>query len=297
MLGLAGRRPRALAEWRAANVLVAAGWSWWAAISVAQVAEHSPNIAWIAPPTVVDAWRTTETAYLPSYVAGAGWSAGLLLAALFVAAGWAAARDRRPATLLLAILAVGAPLVLFALSQIQPIFLVRTLYWASAPAWILIAVALARRADSRVAWTIVVVVAAVEIAALVTWLPAREREGWPDAIAAIASAAPDATVFVEGDAMALAAAHYRDRIAPRIRIVALTPDDPYDGWAEGLYRGPRTSFGGAAMLLRRAGTAFTLVRGPHNPADALSTAGERETLLELTANRQPVIERWHADGR
>jgi uncharacterized membrane protein len=206
MLWLLRGHSRDLAGWIAANVVVAAGWSWWAWISLGQVAADSGNIAWIARPTIADAWRLTEAAYLPTYVTSAGWAAGLLLAALLVAIVIAAMRDRRPAVTLLAILALGAPLLLFALSQLQPIFLVRTLYWASAPAWMVVAVVLARHTEPRVAWMVAAVVAAVEIVALASWLPQRENEAWPDALAAIARADPRATVFVDGDALALAAA-------------------------------------------------------------------------------------------
>ena len=297
MLWLLRNQLRTLAQWLAANLVVAAGGAWWGWVSLGQVAAHSGNIGWIARPTLADAWRMTQAAYLPTYVASAGWAAGLLLAALLAAIGWTAARDRRPAITLLATFALGAPVLLFALSQLQPIFLVRTLYWASAPAWIVVAVVLARAAEPRIAWIAAAVIGAVEIAALVAWLPTRESEAWPDALAAIARARPDALVFVEGDAMALAAAHYRGRIAPHVRIVALPPDDPYDRWAEGLYHGPHAKPARAAALLRRTGTAFALVRGPHDPADALSAAGQGRQLLGLTADRQPVVWRWRADGR
>lgn len=295
MLWLLRDRPRALGTWVAANIAVAAGWSWWAWISIGQVARHSDTIAWIARPTLADSWRMTEAAYLPftKAIIG-GWGIGLLLAAMLLAIGWLATRDRRPAVLLLTMLVLGAPCLLFALSQVQPVFLVRTLYWASAPAWILIAVALARHAPRRTIVIVAAMIVLIEIGAIVRWLPARQLEAWPDALIAIDHQRADAIVFVEGDAMALGAAHYRDRLAPHLAIVAIAPDDRDDRWADGLYRGPHVSPAGAAALLSRTGCAFALMRGAHDPAAAFRDAGEGQVIPAFTGGRQPFVWRWCA---
>jgi uncharacterized membrane protein len=56
------RSPRALAEWLAANVLIAVGWAWWAAISLRQMSAAYTNFDWIKQPSIRDAVDHTAIA-------------------------------------------------------------------------------------------------------------------------------------------------------------------------------------------------------------------------------------------
>lgn len=284
---------RALAQAFVATGGIALAWAWWGWISITQtLAEHS-NFGWIARPGLAEGWATLEQAYLPGYLFSGGLGASLLLLMLIAALGWIIWRDRRASIVLLAILSLGTPLLLFAISQIVPILLVRTLYWASGPAIVLFAVAVTALRPPRLGWIVLGAVLALEIVALAHWLPERSRERWAPAMRALSGLASDGDVLlVEGDAVALAAAHYR-MLAPGLRIVALTPPTGgFDHWADGLYDGPHVGPAGACALLERRHRVFALVRGDHDPGRILRGAGVGRVLSGLTDGRQPFIWLW-----
>ncbi|HEU4961082.1 MAG TPA: glycosyltransferase family 39 protein [Sphingomonas sp.] len=292
VLWLVRRDRRAALAWIGANAAILAGWAWWGWISLRQMAAPHTNFGWIAPPSLADALRMTEIAYLPPYVAPAGFAGHALLAALIVAIILVAWRDRRPAVILLAVLALGSPIALALLSQIRPILLPRTLWWASGPVVILVALAVSRARPPRLAVALTAALAVFEAAFLAHWLPARQLEAWPSALDAIARADPHAVVLVEGDAMALAAAHYR---APGLDLVVLDrAEDPTDRWGDGLWRGRRVDSAGAAALLRRQGRLFVLARGDHDPGDALRAAGRGVNWPAASEGEQPFVSAWLA---
>ena len=284
---------RALAQASIATAGIALAWAWWGWISLRQALAAHSNFGWIARPDLGDGWATVEQAYLPGYLFSGGLSADLLLLMFVAALGWIVWRDRRPPILLLALLSIGTPLLLFAVSQIVPILLVRTLYWASGPAIVLFAVAVTAMRPPRLGWIVLFAVLAFETAALVHWLPQRSIERWAPAMRALGSIGADGDVLlVQGDAVALAAAHYR-MLAPHLRIVALTPPSGgFDHWADGLYDGPHVDPAGACTLLKRRNRLFALVRGDHDPGKILRGAGFGRVLSGLTDDRQPYIWLW-----
>jgi len=291
-LWLVRRDRRAALGWIVANVVILAGWAWWGWISLRQMAMPRTTFDWIASPSLADAARMTETAYLPPYGAPTGIAGHALLAALIVAIVMLAWRDRRPGIVLLAVLAIGAPIVLALLSQIRPILLPRTTWWGSGLAVVLVAVALSRARPQRLAVALTAALVLFEAAFLVHWLPARQLEAWPSALDAIARADPNAVVLVEGDAMALAAAHYRPA---GIGLVALDRPDPSDRWGDGLWRGRHVGPAGAAMLLRQHGRLFVLARGDHDPGAVLRAVGHGADWPAASGGRQPFVSVWTAN--
>jgi hypothetical protein len=297
MIGLLRRDRPALAGWLGANAFVAILWSWWGWISLAQARAPQSNFGWIARPGLGDALTITERAYLPGYLSSGGIGAGLLLAALAVCLGWFMWRDRRPAVIMFGGLALGAPIVLFAISLSKPILLVRTLYWASGPVVILVAVALASMASRRIASLALATLLLFEIVMLVHWLPARQQEGWKAAVQSAGTIAPHGVLLVEGDAVALAAMHYHP-LAPGVRIVALRPPPgSYDHWADGLFAGPHVDTVGAAKLLHDRRQLFALVRGDHDPGRVLRDAGRGRVFPQASDNRQPWLWVWNSATR
>jgi hypothetical protein len=288
------RSPRALAEWLAANAVIAAGWAWWAAISLRQMSAAHTNFDWITPPSLTDAIDITAIAYLPSFQAEVWPAAAAVLAVLAGMIVSVVRHDRRPPVILLAALTVAAPVALVVVSQIKPIFLYRTLYWANGPVTVLAALFIARLEPFRTRRQIFAALLAVEAMFLVSWLAFWHLEAWPTALRSIASTDAHAVVMVEGDAMALAAAHYRP-IAPGVQIVELNPrPGQYDGWALGLYQGPRLGAAGAAQLLLRRGRVFALTRGEHDPGWALRRTGVGRPRPSASHHQQPFVWIWRA---
>ncbi|MGN6374084.1 MAG: glycosyltransferase family 39 protein [Sphingomonas sp.] len=288
------RDARALAGWIIANAAVALSWSWWAWISLGQVRSAS-GVNWIAPVTPGSAVRITEVAYLPPYLAARGGATALLLVALAVGIVLLAWRDRRPPVILLAVLALAAPATLYVLSLIKPILLPRTLYWAAGPVVVLVALALARLASRRVAVAALGVLLVIEAAFVIHWMPVRQDEDWPGALRAVAARDPHAVLLVEGDAMAVAAAHYQ-ALAPGVRLVMLRQPTGGDRWAVDGFSGRSLDAAEARMLLRREHRLFALVRADHDPGPALAGAGQGRLIRSATRNRQPWLWEWQASS-
>lgn len=293
MLWLLRRNRPGLAMWLAANAAIALLWSWWAWISLGQAAAGGAGFSWIARPDAIAALNMTAVIYLPLYLAAEKVAFAPLLALAWLGGlAWFAARDRRPAVVLLATLAVAAPLLLWALSQKLPIFLPRTLFWAAGPMAVLVAVALASLPSSRIRLLLLGLLLALQVGALPRWLPAREPEAWPQAIAAIERIDPHAIVLVQGDAMGVATRHY---LKPGLRMVIVPrPAGGPDRWAEGLVAAPHVDAAAARAMLVREGTVFTLARGDYDPGTLLAPVGLKQPLPAATRGRQPYLSRWRA---
>jgi mannosyltransferase len=294
MLWLIRRDQRALVRWFAANLAVALLWSWWAWISLKQAAAGGSGFSWIDRPSLRDALDMTGAIYLPLYIASEKVAFAAVLALAWLGGMvWIAMRDRRPATLLLAILAVGAPLLLWATSQAVPIFLGRTLFWAAGPMTVLLAVALADLKSPRVRLGLIVLLLALETGALLRWLPMRETEAWPQALAAAARIDPKGVILVEGDAMGVAAQRYIEPGGMQLAILDL-PAANRDHWADGLTSAPHLDAAGARALLSRRGSLFTLKRGDYDPGRTLGPVGVEQAMPGATRSRQPGLSLWRA---
>jgi hypothetical protein len=264
MLWLLRSDRRAQARWLATNVAVLAGWGWWAMISVRQMTMPVTNIAWIATPSWRDAAAMTAQVYLPLFPHETGIAGMLLLAGLFAGLAACAVRAARPEVRLLAVLTIGAPLLLFAISQRVPIFLPRTLSWASGPELVLVALGVTRIRSTPVARASGAILLGLSAIGLASWLPSREREHWHQAVALIGSHQP-ALVIVGDDAVALALDRYRskgDSTRPRPIVV----QSAYrERWADGLYAGPHLSPRVVRDRLRSARCAVVVGWGPFRP--------------------------------
>jgi hypothetical protein len=257
-----------------ANAGVLALWGWWATISLRQIAMPVTNIDWISAPSLAEAVDMTAVAYLPMYLHAPGPISTALLVALFAGLRAWAARVRRPDVTLLAVLAAGAPLLLFAISQRVPIFLPRTLSWASGPALVLLSLAICqiRSPLVRVAATATVLLSSA--IGLATWLPSRERDHWRDAVAAI-ERLPALPVIVGDDAVALALQKYRS--SPPLLTPIVVQSRWRERWPAGLYPGPHLSPEAARQQVRARGCALVVSWGPMVPP-VLNGATTRRVL-------------------
>lgn len=264
MLWLLRSDRRGQARWLATNVAVLAGWGWWAMISVRQMTMPVTNIAWIATPSWRDAVAMTAQVYLPLYADQPGLAGIILLAALFAGLAVCALHVARPEIRLLAVLTIGAPLLLFAISQRVPIFLPRTLSWASGPALVLVALAVTLIPSTLVARAGGILLLGLSAAGLANWFPNRERDHWDQAAALIARYRPS-LVIVGDDAVALALDHYRADDGQRGPQPIVVQSAGRERWADGLYAGPHLSPRVVRDRLRGAPCAVVVGWGPFRP--------------------------------
>lgn len=285
MLWLLRSDRRAQARWLATNVAVLAGWGWWAMISVRQMTMPVTNIAWIATPSWRDAAAMTAQVYLPLFPHETGIAGMLLLAGLFAGLAACAVRAARPEVRLLAVLTIGAPLLLFAISQRVPIFLPRTLSWASGPELVLVALGVTRIRSTPVARASGAILLGLSAIGLASWLPSREREHWHQAVVLIGSHQP-ALVIVGDDAVALALDRYRSNAELKGPRPIVVQSAYRERWADGLYSGPHLSPAAALAVIRDRGCGAVVEWGPFHPPILDDPA---VTARPLTRDTAPAV--------
>ena len=294
VLWLVRQDRRALGGWLVGNAAILIGWAWWAAITVRQLAAPRGTFGWIPSLGPAASLRVVERAYLPDFLGQGGLAGDLLLLALALCLAGLLWRDRRPAVALLGWLVLAAPLALVAASHWHPVLIVRTLFWASGPLIVLVALMLAEIGSPRAAGAVLALLVVFEAALLVHWLPARQLESWPSALDAIGRAAPGSVMLVDGDAMALAAAHYLPADDGLTLVALRRPAGGSNEWAKGLYRGPHVDDAGAVALLRGRGRLSTLTIGDQDPGRVLNTVGERRLWRAASRGEQPFVWIWRA---
>ena len=291
ILLLRADRP-ALIRWLAANLLVAIAWSWWAWITVRQLG-LAHNFGWITTPNIADAWRMTGITLGPLYQQGDTLAGGLLVLGMLGGSAWFAWRSGRPETMLLAILAFAAPLVLFAISQQTPIFLPRTLFWANAPLIALVAAAVTSIANRWMAVLLAMIMLTLSAVGTAAWYRGGEQEQWRAAAAVLDREAPDRDIWVADDAVALALAHYLPDASRRV-VVVDRPGAPHERWAVGLFPGRHLGAREAAALFRQQCPVVGVSRGEYDPSPALATAGGTATAIG-SRTRNPLVARWDCE--
>jgi mannosyltransferase len=294
MLALLRKDRAAIARWIAANALLALAWSWWGWMTLRQLAgPHSP--AWIVSPTPGEAWQVVKTAFLPLYVRSSTSGGDLLLAIMAGGVAWFAILRRRGEIGLLAALALGAPVVLLAISEITPVLVPRTLYWASGPFTALLPAAIAGIADRRVSAIVAAALIALSAIGLAAWFPERQTEQWPSAAATLANDARGLPILVADDSVALALAHYLPEASDRILILEVS-GAPHEHWARGLFQRRRVDAAGARQLLQENCRIAVLLRGFYNPSLVLAAAGGRAMAIGSGA-QTPLTALWGLPGR
>ena len=283
----------ALLRWLAANSVVLALWGWWVAISLRQIAQPVTNIDWIQAPSIREALDMTAVAYLPMYLRAPGPFSVFLLAGLFAGVGKWVFQARRPEVTLLAVLAAGAPLLLFVISQEIPIFLPRTLSWASGPTYVLIALAVGRIPSRLIAGASTVVLLSYSAIGLAAWMPDREREQWRQSVAAMESLGSTA-VLVSDDAVALAIEKYRTQTSGMVPIVVQSPKAQHERWSDGLYSGPHVSAESASRLIGLQRCAVGVGWGPFQLPALNGVSGDE--AVPGTSSGSPRVSFLHLNG-
>jgi hypothetical protein len=292
MIILLRRERGALAQWLLANMALALIWGWWAWITVRQLGQPH-NFAWIPVPSVADGWQITSLAFVPLYLRSGTIGGGVILAAMFAGAGLFAVRRLRPETSLMAVLALGAPLLLFAVSQKTPILLPRTLFWASGPLLGLLAAAIVSMKDRRIALLAGGLALVLSGAGLAAWYPDGQQEQWDSAAATLDRQADGRDIWVADDAVALALAHYLPDAAARI-VVVDRPRAPHERWATGLFAGRHVDADQAAQVFRNQCHVAVVTRGDYDPSSLLVALRGTATPIGSRA-RNPLLTLWDCE--
>ena len=264
-------RPR-LPPLLAADLLIAIAAFPAARLAVRQLLYGANNIA---PLGLVGPEEIAGRSVQALFLAGSGGLFSLLLGAVcmplvarFVWKEW-----QRAETRFLAILTVLSLTIFALLGTIVPIFLIRSIFWISAPLLVLLAAALAHVADHRRRRWLVGGIALAAAIDTVRLIPTLEQEDWNSPVDVVARS-PGALLLVHGEAMALLAdGTCRRRLsAPCPYSVVAVSDGPerYDTWAVGSWTGPKvlladlaTFVGDRPIFLFRKNYAHDLPRILH----------------------------------
>ena len=288
------RRDRvALIAWLVANIGLALAWAWWAWITIRQLGMPH-NFGWITKPSILDAWQITSEAFVPLYLRSATLGGGLILSAILGGVGLFAVRRARPETTLLAALALGAPLALFAISQRTPILLPRTLFWASGPLLALVAAAVLAIPDRRSCALVSAVLLVLSCVGLFSWLPFGETEQWRGAALALQRIHGARDILVTDDSVALALAHYLPDARERVVVVDDSSND-HESWALGLFDGRHMRQVDAARLFKKECRVISIRRGNYDPSALLRAVGGRPTRIPIGA-ANPQLAVWDCEA-
>lgn len=235
------RRPSHLLAWVAVNALVVLAWSWWGWITFQQLRLPVNNVVWITRPGLYDLVNVTTLIYGPAGITfensllrvglQVGGTGLLLLVAL-----WGATRMKLEAAVLFGIIAVGAPALLFLISQKVPILLPRTLLWAEFSVLIGVAVGIAAIPSRALMAGLMALVIGLLVAGY--RLPKYDEPWGATAAALNRLVGPDDVVVVQSTGVYLE--HYCAIIGCRFQVVDVRGvADNYNRWMPSFLQMPK----------------------------------------------------------
>jgi len=280
-------KPAILLQWIAASAVVLIAAAWWLSITLWQI-QHPANIAWIPRPT-----RGLAVNYLlKTYGPGGGSLRAMLgscaMLAAFLYMMW---RYRRSASLVLAVCAIGAPLLLFVLSAITPVMLPRAFFWAVAPFLIAVAAGLAAIRSRAVGVVLFGLIAVQTLSGAHAFAIRRDIEPYKQIVSRLQAVDPRAIVVANNAPTALSLDRYCRRPSCSIAIMTLKVAE---SWAAEMPKPHLVAVAELPGVLACKGEIYTVVRGRLNdPAATLAGLAEPEDLsARFEARPALVIKRW-----
>ena len=268
------RRPRPVRPmlvWIGVNAALVAAWAWWGWITYLQLQHTDVNISWIIKPSLYDALNIITVAYGPTGVTydNTPLRFALQLGAaplLMAAAAWGAFRLGLERAVLLAVFGVGAPLIIFLVSQSTPIMLPRVFLWVQFAVIIGLAAAMADPAVRRLALPIGLAVIVVLTLGRTVQDP---KQPWRELLTELnRRAAPGELVFVTGAGVLVQ--HYCDQIHCRFHTIDIYQPNDAGRWTQGIFRGPRPTPSEVAPFLAGKAKVWSITHGTEDPTALLA---------------------------
>lgn len=283
------RRPlRLVLIWAAANLVVLIAWAWWGRISYLQ-AMAPKTISWIEPTTLPVAIKASVQTLVPWQI---GWGRLIALPLTIIAFAAGCWRLRGTAGLLLPAVVLLAGVLLMAMSLVTPVFLPRTIFWASGPFVAVVAIGICGIADRRLFAAALAIALALSAWGLIAWSH-RPDLGWRTAVEAVRARDPDAVVIVQGKGMMFMLRRYcpPDACALRLRTVPMPETWPADFPVDGTIGEPQ-----AQALLRRERSLFVVGRGRPDTVPGLFAAGRPvgRIAIQPDNDQRLFVTRWQA---
>jgi uncharacterized membrane protein len=286
------RRLASLLAWAGANAVVVGVWAWWGWITWRQLHLAEPNFGWIGKPSLSQGLSMVLNLYGPAGVTLAKSLPRTVLlgvGGVFIgAAAFGATRLRLDRAVMLGVFGVGAPVLLFALSQKTPIMLPRTMLWAQFTVIIGLASAVAAMRPLAIRLVVVCVVAGLLVAG---WFIQAEREPWRPLIAELAQkAGPGDVVLVSSVSDGVYVEYYCARMACGFHTIdVISPIDYQNRWAQTLFTGPLIQPAKLPALLAAHPVVWTVSRWADDPRPYLSPLATKAAELSLHTALPPFM--------
>lgn len=269
--------------WIGANIVLTALCLWWVWITFLQMQAGAEMISWIQQPDArLGALKLAHTIAPRSFE-----PVKLLLAAifggLFLWGAWRLPLERRVFAL---VFAAGVPLLLFAISQKQPIYMERTLLWMQAIYLPCIAGGILMLPVARLRAPLAAAACLLMLADTIHWRGTEYREPWREVAAVIGErAGPNDAVLTYSRDASVNLSYYCDRTPCRAvaSLAIASPDRLNVLWES--FRGEQVSPGDMAATLARFDRIWVVSRGPvDDPRHHLGGAAELELDDMLTTD-------------
>jgi 4-amino-4-deoxy-L-arabinose transferase-like glycosyltransferase len=204
------RRRREALGWIVANAIMLVACTWWISMTIRQLQAGAEPIAWIEQTSIRDAAMKTAHVFATRSLD----SLNLIVAAIFAALiAWGAWRLQFERRVLVAVIGVGAPLILFLISMKQPIFMERTIYWVQAIYFPCLAVGLISLPFQKIRAPAAAACVAILLVDAIDWRRTDYREPWRDvAIVLTERASPDDAILAYSADAAVNLDYYCERM-------------------------------------------------------------------------------------
>ncbi len=274
------RRRDAALGWIVANLVLALLCAWWVWITYLQMQTGSDMISWIEKPDLRMGVLKLAHVVAPRVFEPVKLVLAVLFGGLFLWGAWRLALERR---VLAFVFGAGIPLLLFAISQRQPIYMERTLYWAQAVYFPCIAAGILALPVARLRAPAAAAACLLFLADAVVWRQTEYREPWREIAAVIGErAGPNDAVLTYSRDAAVNLDYYCDETrCGELASLALSGPGERTVFA-GVFKGMKVDAANIAPAIARFDRIWVVSRGlDDDPRDYISQAAVLENAMLL----------------
>lgn len=172
------RTPRRAADafiWIGANLLLAAAWAWWVAVTLRQIEAGAETVAWVPKPHLFNYVAMAAHVIATRSFGAANVLVATVFGAIAVWGAWKLPLERRVFAI---VFGVGVPFLLISISFARPVFLEKTLFWVQFVYLTCIAVGVLSLPWQRWRAALAVFVALILFVDALNWSRTAYREPW-----------------------------------------------------------------------------------------------------------------------